>query len=169
MSEPTFGVPLCDCLFSLSLSLSLSLPPSPPPPPPSLSLCHIHTQILSANNVGSFSVEVETDEVSVRTNFRDLENPGEAFCDAVLGWSWLKWFLLYFSLRNRRHTLVRPRLGIGRICAMPWLQGMAHILPIPRHGLTRVCLRFLQCLEMGLPCEWLFSAASNNVFRGFLL
>ena len=33
-------------------------------------------QILSANNSGSFTVEVETDDVSVRTHFQDLENPG---------------------------------------------------------------------------------------------
>eukprot|EP00117_Sycon_ciliatum_P005984 scpid5280/ scgid9712/ Checkpoint protein HUS1 len=31
--------------------------------------------ILSANNVGNFSLEVETDDVSVRTQFKDLDNP----------------------------------------------------------------------------------------------
>ena len=29
----------------------------------------------------------------------------------------------WFTLQDRRHILVRPRQGIARICAIPWLQG----------------------------------------------
>ena len=53
-------------------------------------------------------------------------------------------------LQNQRHTLVRPRLGIVRICAIrtlykPGRVWHLYIMAILRRGLTRICLWF---------CSW---------------